>query len=40
MCLEHQILMISERSCDTEDLSNGWWKLNFAITELNNILWA
>ncbi len=30
--------MISEGSCDTEDWSNGSWKFNFAITEINYIL--
>ncbi len=26
-----------EGSCDTEDWSNGCWKLNFAIMRINNI---
>ncbi len=30
--------MISEWSCDTEDLSNGCWKFSFANTEINYIL--
>ncbi len=30
--------MISEGSCDTEDLSNGFWKFSFAITGVNCIL--
>ncbi len=30
--------MISEFSCDTENWSNGCWKLSFVVTEINNIL--
>jgi len=37
MFLEHQII-ITEEYCDTEDWSNGCWKLSFAITKINYIL--
>ncbi len=28
----HQIRMISEAPCDTEDWNNGFWNFSFAIT--------
>ncbi len=33
-----QMILMSERSCDTEDCSNGFWKCSVAITEINYIL--
>jgi len=30
--------MISEGSCNTEDWSNGCWKVSFAFTRMNYIL--
>ncbi len=37
MFLEQQIGIL-EGSCDTEDWSNGCWKISFAITGINYIL--
>ncbi len=40
MFLEHQIKvwMITEKSRDTENSSNGYWKFWFAIMGINDIL--
>ncbi len=35
--INQHIKIISEGLCDTEDSSNGCWKLNFVITEINYI---
>ncbi len=36
--LNQHITMISKESCDTENWSNGYWKLSFAVTGINRII--
>ncbi len=36
--LNQASILISEGSCDTEDWSNGCWKISFTITRINYIL--